>query len=306
MTAMSETTAYDEFGLFHENASEHGLPIAEPPTVRREDVTLPDGRVVSALVWGTTEPEVVFVHGTAQNAHTWDTVALALRPHALVAVDLPGHGRSTWRADAGYDPRSLADDMAVAVAVLAPRARAVVGMSLGGLTSIALAVRHPELVRKLVIVDITPGTNREKAKAIVDFVNGPQSFPSFAEILARTVEHNPTRSESSLRRGILHNAQQLADGSWAWRYDRAGRVGAPDDATMPRVDNVDYWNDVSALTMPILLARGGASPVVDDDEVTEFMKRQPGAEVVVVDGAGHSIQGDRPLELAALITSFVF
>ena len=97
-------------------------------------------------------------------------------------------------------------------------------MSLGGLTSIALAVRHPELVRKLVIVDITPGTNREKAKAIVDFVNGPQSFPSFADILARTVEHNPTRSESALRRGILHNAHQLADGSWAWRYDRAGRV----------------------------------------------------------------------------------
>jgi pimeloyl-ACP methyl ester carboxylesterase len=298
MAGVSDFVAYDEFGLFHENASEYGLTLAEPPNVRREDVTLPDGRHVSALVWGRGEPELVFVHGTAQNAHTWDTVALALRPHPLVALDLPGHGRSSWRADARYDPRSLADDIAVAIAVLAPNAKAVVGMSLGGLTSIALAVRHPELVRKLVIVDITPGTNREKAKAIVDFVNGPQSFPSFADILARTVEHNPTRSESALRRGILHNAHQLADGSWEWRYDRAGRVGAQ--------DAVDYWNDVSALTVPVLLARGGASPVVDDDDIAEFLRRQPDTQVVVVDGAGHSIQGDRPLELAALITTFAF
>jgi pimeloyl-ACP methyl ester carboxylesterase len=306
MAVMPDRITYDEFGLFHENASEYGLALTEPPNVRRENVTLPDSRHVSALVWGSTEPELVFVHGTAQNAHTWDTVALALRPHALVAVDLPGHGRSSWRADARYDPRSLADDIAAAIAVLAPNAKAVVGMSLGGLTSIALAVRHPELVRKLVIVDITPGTNREKAKAIVDFVNGPQSFPSFADILARTVEHNPTRSESSLRRGILHNAHQLADGSWEWRYDRAGRVGAKDEETMPRVDNIDYWNDVSALSMPVLLTRGGASPVVDDDDIAEFLRRQPNAQVVVVDGAGHSIQGDRPLELAALITTFAF
>ena len=98
-----------------------------------------------------------------------------------------------------------------------------------------------------------------KAKAIVDFVNGPQSFPSFADILARTVEHNPTRSEPSLRRGILHNAHQLPDGSWAWRYDRAGRVGAPDEETMPRVDNVDYWDDVSALTVPVFALLAAAA-----------------------------------------------
>jgi pimeloyl-ACP methyl ester carboxylesterase len=46
--------------------------------------------------------------------------------------------------------------------------------------------------------------------------------------------------------------------------------------------------------------------VVDDDDIAEFLKRQPDTEVVVVDGAGHSIQGDRPLELAALITTFAF
>jgi len=299
MAAMSERIPYDEFGLFHENASEYGLAYERPATVRRAEVELPGRVPLSALVWGDGEPELVLLHGTAQNAHTWDTVALALRPHPLVALDLPGHGHSGWRDDARYDPRTLADDVAPALAALAPQAKAVVGMSLGGLTAVELAVRHPALVRRLVVVDVTPGTNREKAKAIIDFVDGPQSFPSFADILARTVEHNPTRTESSLRRGILHNARQLDDGSWVWRYDRRGRVGGDAPAGAG-----DYWDDVGRVTVPVLLVRGGASPVVDDADVAELLRRLPGSEVVVVDGAGHSVQGDRPRELAALVQRF--
>ena len=88
-----ERIEYDEFGLFHENAEEYGLPFAGRPVVRRVAVEVDGGRRVSALVWKTDEPELVLLHGGAQNAHTWDTVALALdRP--LVAVDLPGHGHS--------------------------------------------------------------------------------------------------------------------------------------------------------------------------------------------------------------------
>src|SRR5256714_13566209 len=145
---MVERIEYDEFGLFHENAAEYGIPYDGPPKVRRELVEIEPGRSLSALVWGDADPELVFLHGGAQNAHTWDTVALALnRP--LVAIDLPGHGHSDWREDHHYSPPSLADDVAVAMADLAPRAEAVVGMSLGGLTAISLAARHPELVARL-------------------------------------------------------------------------------------------------------------------------------------------------------------
>ena len=57
------------------------------------------------------------------------------------------------------------------------------------------------------MVDVTPGVNAEKTKAVIDFVDGPQSLrESFDDLLARTMQFNPTRSESSLRRGILHNA----------------------------------------------------------------------------------------------------
>jgi alpha-beta hydrolase superfamily lysophospholipase len=90
---MATKVPYDEFSMFHENASEYGIPYDAPPVVTREFVTMPDGRKMSALRWGTDTPRIVFLHGGAQNAHTWDTVVMALGVSAL-CIDLPGHGHS--------------------------------------------------------------------------------------------------------------------------------------------------------------------------------------------------------------------
>jgi pimeloyl-ACP methyl ester carboxylesterase len=296
-----ERIAYDELGLFHENAAEFGLPWEGPPAVRRDEVEIEPGLSLSALVWGDGRPRVVFLHGGAQNAHTWDTVVMALGEPA-VCIDLPGHGHSSWWPDHLYWPEPNARKVARAVEALAPDADLLVGMSLGGLTAIVLAATRPDLVRKLLVVDVTPGVNAEKGKAIADFVNGPQSFPSFADILARTVEHNPTRTESSLRRGILHNARQLDDGSWQWRYDRTFSGGG-EPREFPRWQGL--WDHVSALTVPVLLARGDQSAVVDDEDVAEMRRRQPGLRYRLFEGAGHSIQGDQPVELAACIREFL-
>jgi pimeloyl-ACP methyl ester carboxylesterase len=59
------------------------------------------------------------------------------------------------------------------------------------------------------------------------------------------------------------------------------------------------------VTAPLLLERGGSSGVVGDEDVAELLRRQPKAEVIVVDGAGHSVQGDRPVELAGVVDAFV-
>jgi pimeloyl-ACP methyl ester carboxylesterase len=290
---------YDEFGLFHENAEEYGIPWRGPPEVRRESVEVDGGRRVSALLWGERAPEVVLLHGGAQNAHTWDTVALALdRP--LVAIDLPGHGHSDWREDHSYWPVDNADGVASAIRQLAPDARLVVGMSLGGLTSIALAARHPDLVPRLVLVDVTPGVDREKASPVAAFIAGPERFDTFDEILERTVAFNPTRTVSSLRRGILHNARENEDGSWTWRYDR---VRLTEGESIP--DFGVLWDDVSKLTMPLMLVRGADSGVVGDEDVDELRRRQPAVRVETVEGSGHSIQGDQPVELTRLIESFL-
>ena len=293
---------YDEFSMLADNASEVGLAFTSP-TVQRTEVQVRPGQQVSALVWGTAEPELVLIHGGAQNAHTWDTVALALdRP--LVAIDLPGHGHSGWREDGAYGPVDNAEALAVAISELAPKAAGVVGMSLGGMTTIVLASRHPDLVRSAVVVDVTPGTDHAKAEPIIAFVDGPETFDSFDEILQRTIQFNPTRSESSLRRGVLHNALEIEGGKWSWRYDRLNRMR--NDASDGTVDFADLWDDVSAIRCPLILVRGGTSGVVGDEDVEEWKRRQPNSEVVVVEGAGHSVQGDKPVELAALIERFVF
>lgn len=318
---MTGQVDYDEFGLFHENAVEYGLPFDRPPTVRRAfaDVDpMTRGRRLSALVWQDRDPELVLLHGGSQNAHTWDTVAMALdRP--LVAIDLPGHGHSDGpgdRPEGQLDAHGNAVDVAAAIRQLAPAAKAVIGMSLGGLTAIALSAEAPELVRKIVLVDVLPGIKAQRAQHITDFVNGPASFASLDELLERTARFNPARSRSSLRRGILHNAEQQSDGTWVWRWARHRHPAAPASpapvalAPASPAAGTRYgplWETLSSITVPLLLARGmRPDSVLDDDDERELLRRLPSAQVIHVEEAGHSLQGDTPIELAAIIEHFVF
>jgi pimeloyl-ACP methyl ester carboxylesterase len=243
-------------------------------------------------------------------------VALALRPRPLVAIDLPGHGHSDGPGPAqraGAAVTGAATDVAVVIEHLAPHAAAVVGMSFGGLTAIALAGMAPHLVRKLVLVDIVPGIERDHARHIVEFVSGPPTFAGFDELLARTMKFNPTRSESSLRRGILHNAVQLDDGTWVWRHSRwrldeesqvSGPAGVDDDNGGDTIFE-DQLATLERIDVPILLARGlRQDSILRDEDEAELLRRQPTAHVVHFADAGHSIQGDSPVHLAAVIDEF--
>ncbi|MDQ2811545.1 MAG: alpha/beta hydrolase [Actinomycetota bacterium] len=318
---MTGRVDYNEFGLFHENAAEYDLPFDRPPAVRRAFAAVDPvtgGRRLSALVWQDRDPELVLLHGGSQNAHTWDTVAMALdRP--LVAIDLPGHGHSDGPADRSggqLDAYGNAVDVAQAIRQLAPAAQAVIGMSLGGLTAIALGAEAPELVRKLVLVDVLPGLKAQRAQHITDFVSGPASFASLEELVERAARFNPARSRSSLRRGILHNAEQQPDGTWVWRWARHRRSDVPASPAPVILGPAgpaagtrygELWEALSSITVPVLLTRGmRPDSVLDDDDERELLRRLPSAQVIHVEQAGHSLQGDTPLELAAIIEHFVF
>ena len=311
----------EEFSMLAEAAAEAGVEWSGDFVPERVSHELPvgeagDKRKLSALKWGKGSPELVLFHGGAQNAHTWDTVAMALR-RPLLAVDLPGHGRSDWREDHAYSPPELAADVSSIVADLAPDAEGVAGMSLGGLTALMLADTHPHLVRRLMLVDITPGVNRAKAEPILEFISGPVHFASFDDILSRTIEHNPTRSEASLRRGILNNAKELPDGRWTWRWDPTrpergealAEAGSAGEGPASEGQDLEFfhsaWDAIDRLGVPLVLWKGSESGVVGDEDVDELLRRCPDAEVVVVPSAGHSIQGDKPVELAGLIDEFL-
>ncbi|MDP7704897.1 alpha/beta fold hydrolase [Mycobacterium sp. TY815] len=284
-----------EFDLLAENAEQAG--VSDPlPTVERVDAG-----DISALRWGGSEPRVVFLHGGGQNAHTWDTVIVGLGEPAL-AVDLPGHGHSSWRDDGDYSPHHNADALAPVLRELAPGAELLVGMSLGGLTGIRLGALAPELINELVLIDVTPSALQrhsemtKEQQGTVALMHGEREFPSFQAMLDLTIAAAPHREVKALRRGVFHNSRRLDNGNWTWRYDPI-RV-FPDFSTL--------WDDVDALSAPVTLIRGGSSGFVNNDDVDELSRRAThfkGAHVV--ENSGHSVQSDQPRALIDLVRTVI-
>ncbi len=291
----NELAALPEFALLSENAEQAGAT-GPLPAVERVDVDTADG-AISALRWGDTPPRVVFLHGGGQNAHTWDTVIVGLGESAL-AIDLPGHGHSAWRDDGDYSPRRNAATLAPVLTDLAPAADLMVGMSLGGLTAIRLSAVAPDLVRELVLVDVTPSALQRHSELTADqrgtvaLMDGERVFPSFAAMLELTTAAAPHRDPRSLRRGVFHNSRRLDDGSWTWRYDAI--------RTIP--DFTGLWDDVDALAAPVTLVRGGASGFVTDEDAAELGTRATAFRgVQVVENSGHSVQSDQPGILTGIL-----
>jgi pimeloyl-ACP methyl ester carboxylesterase len=303
-----EDDDYDEFGLLHENAEEWGLPFVAP-AIERAFIAIEPGRNLSYIRWDRGDPEIVFLHGGGQNAHTWDTVALALGRSA-VAVDLPGHGRSYRREDRDYSPWSNADALEIAIPHIAPNAQVVIGMSLGGATTIRFAAQRPDLCRGAVLVDVTPQINdptRELTtmeRGSVSLIGGPPTYQSFEEMASAAIELSPHRAASGVRRGVRHNSYRRSDGTWTWRYDLFG-PRTPDTEQKDWSDFTALWDDVSRIAVPLLFVRGALSPFVHDDDVAEMQRRLPTMRLETVDGAGHAVQSDQPLQLVRLIEEFV-
>ena len=101
----------------------------------------------------------------------------------------------------------------------------------------------------------------------------------------------------AVRRGVLHNACEQPDGSWCWRWDPRQR------------GDRDYAFDATAAALarfdgPVLLVRGEHSDIVTDERVRAFVVVHPDAQLVTIAGAGHAVQGDRPVELAQTLLEF--
>jgi len=202
---------------------------------------------------------------------------------------------------------------------LAPSARAVCGMSLGGATTTRLAAIRPDLVRRAAIIDVTPQVNdpapdrgmTAEQRGSVALIAGPPTFDSYEQMVELTRSMSPTRTEAGIRRGVRHNSFRGVDGRWAWRYDLQG--GARDDkgasdieAQGSWVDFTPLWDDVSKITVPTMLVLGADSVYVRPPDVEEFRKRLPSVRVETVPGAGHAIQSDQPAALVKLLEDFAF
>ena len=293
-----------EFSFLPGQARALDVPV---PAVTRISLPLADGRTLSALRYGDGSPEVTFLHGAGLNAHTWDTTVLALGRPAL-AIDLAGHGDSSWREDADYRGATLAADVAEALAVWADRPQVVVGQSLGGLTAAALAARSPELVRSLVIVDITPGVDQSVGPAALREFYRVVDAADRDELVDRATSFGFGGSREDTARGVFLNTRVRPDGRVEWKHHfahiAASLLDAPIDAAASpaparTILGEAGWIDLAAVACPITLIRA-TNGFVSDEAENEFARRVPAATLLRMDGR-HNLQETSPALLAEAI-----
>ncbi len=255
--------------------------------------------------WGNAHlPPLVLLHGGSLTAHTWDMAALLLRDeYHVIAPDQRGHGDTGWtpesQAHEDNGDLMLRDTEAFIEHLGFPQV-ILCGMSMGGMNSIRYAARHPERLSRLIIVDIAPVTMREGLMEMEAFRVETETMSRFEDFLERAIKFNPQRKPAHLKYSLMHSLKPTADG-WTWKQAHRERPNVQDEAAMKaaaqkRADAL--WADVRAITTPTLLMRGSISKILSPEAAAETVKSMKDAELVVIEGAGHSVQGDQPAAFA--------
>jgi pimeloyl-ACP methyl ester carboxylesterase len=257
------------------------------------------------LDWGSSDrPALLFLHGGALTAHTWDLVSLALRCdfHCL-ALDLRGHGDSEWSPTLDYGPDAHARDIGGVIEQLGLRRPVLIGQSLGGLSAMTYAARAADPPAGIAMVDVGPNVQSTGVKRVADFVMGDPGHGSVEDFVDRARAFNPRRDPRLLRYSLLHNLRPIADGSWTWKYDR--RKLTPDYFASVRGELERLGDLARTVTCPVLVVRGAESEALSDSAAASFADSLPDGRWSRVQNAGHTVQGDNPRGLTEVLTRFL-
>jgi pimeloyl-ACP methyl ester carboxylesterase len=255
--------------------------------VHRSGVTL------SCLHGGTGGHVVVLMHGLAGSAQELLPTATSLVPeHRVIAVDQRGHGHST-RHPHDVSRRAYVEDIVAVVDVLANGGPVtLVGQSMGAHTALLVAAWHPDLVRRLVLLEGGVGGGDDYPDRLGSwFASWPVPFP---DVDSAVTFLGSTPTAWSWARDM----EQRADGLWP-RFDanvmRAAITAVAEEARWAE------WQNVKA---PTLLVRGqhGTIPA---DEVQRMLTMRPDVEHVVVPGAGHDVHLDQPDAWMSILRTYL-
>jgi pimeloyl-ACP methyl ester carboxylesterase len=271
-------------------------------------VTQPDGRIL-ALPGGELQavdrgprqaPPIVLVHCFTCAIDWWDgMMPLLERGHRVVALDLLGHGGSE-KPKSGYAIESQASLLAEALGRLGVRDATVVGHSLGGPVAVALAERSPQLVDRLVIVDTIPDVDFGD----VGFIGELPFQPVIGEALWRV------KPEFSIRDGLeiafapgfevpdefVEDVKRMTYSSYSDSHDAFEDY--TDERSMPE--------RLAALGVPALSIMGAEEQIADDPRaaLAAYREASPRTRTLLIPGAGHSPNVERPAALAAVVLRF--
>jgi len=277
------------------------------------EIVLPQGQELATsrmrlhyLDWGTAgRRPIVFLHGAALNAHTWDVVCLALRhQYHCRAVDQRGHGESAWAEDGDYSGDAHRGDIEALVDHLGLDQFVLVGHSMGGFNAFNYAFHHSHRLAALVLVDAGPSLLLKGAKRIFDFVSQTAELDSLDEVIQKAMEFNPRRDPRLLRHSLLYNFRQTPSGKWARKTDLRMWQGSK-NREQERDRLIERFRDAARISCTTLIVQGGLSDVFTSEDAQKLASDFSNGHYAQVGEAGHTVQVDNPREFAQVLSKFL-
>ena len=250
-----------------------------------------------------TGPTAAFLHGLFGQGTNFRTAAKELSDgFRSLLVDLPNHGRSPWTGTTDYV--AAADEVASTLRHHADGPVHVVGHSMGGKVAMVLALRHPDLVDRLVVVDISPVDRPGATDG-----DGDGEFAHLLDALRRidltAVERRADADrqlaadvdDSRVRAFLLQNLQRGDDG-WGWQADL--------DLLRRELDVIGGFPDVAGtFDGRVLWLAGADSPYVREEHVPAMKALFPRVLQVSVHGAGHWVHSEQPQAFTSALRTFL-
>ncbi|QIK75928.1 alpha/beta fold hydrolase [Nocardioides piscis] len=245
---------------------------------------------------GERGSRIAFCHGLFGQGRNWTQIGKALAAdHRVTLIDMPNHGESGWTQTLSYP------DMADAVAELftADDPVALVGHSMGGKAAMMLALRHPELVERLAVVDVSPVSYETGRGEFADFIQAMREL-DLGSIESRGDADTalaPAVPNRTVRSFLLQNLRRDGDG-WRWQLNLE-LLGNELDALGGWPETDEHYDG------PVLWIGGANSDYVLDEHAPAMERHFPLVRRVTVKDAGHWVHSERPEVVLEVLRRFV-
>lgn len=243
---------------------------------------------------------VVFFHGLFGQGKNFAGIAKAVGDLATSTMpDLPNHGASPWTTAFDYD--ELATILGGWLAERFDGPVALVGHSMGGKLAMRVALRYPELVSKLMVVDISPARN-DVSDQFTHLVGALSRVP-LEQITSRTQAEAMLADDVpdlGVRRFLLQNLRHKSEGGGVWYW------AANLDLLGDSLALVLGWPPIEAVYEgPVLWVNGAGSPYVQPEHAAPMRRLFPRTVQVTIKGAGHWVHADQPERFVAVLRRFL-
>lgn len=245
--------------------------------------------------FGQGEP-VVILHGLFGTLDNWQTLGKQLAEnHTVYLADQRNHGRSPHHDDIDYP--TMAEDLLYFLESNWIFKTHLVGHSMGGKTAMQFALRHPDMVDKLVVIDIAPKKYPPGHQDIFDALRSLdlKKLDERSEADEQLKEKIP---DTAVRQFLLKGLTRDKKGRYRWKMNLESLYRNYDNLLATPEMEEPYEGEA-------LFIRGGNSPYVQDEDISLIQDWFPNARVETVEGAGHWVHVDAGGRLLELILGFV-